>query len=149
MSKAAKRNPKLESHSILVGEWKTVGHHPFLPDVTLNGTASFEWLENGAFLIMRTHIDHKEFPDGIAVFGSDDSEEECDMIYFDERNVSRKYTSILKNNIWKWWRNDQKFSQRCTCEIKDDGNTIFSKGEMSKDGKSWEKDLELVYTKIK
>jgi hypothetical protein len=70
------------------------------------------------------------------------------MIYFDERDVSRKYISTLKNNVWKWWRNEKIFSQRFTCEIKDDGNTIVSKGEMSRNGKPWEKDIELVYTRI-
>jgi hypothetical protein len=95
-----------------------VGQHPFFPGVLLNGKTSFEWLENGAFLIMHSHIDHEQFPDGIAIFGSDGSEEEYDMIYFDERGVSRKYISTFKNNIWKWWRNDKDFSQRFTCEIK-------------------------------
>jgi len=148
MSKATKKNPLLEPLTVLIGEWKTTGHHPFFPGVTLHGTASFKWIENGAFLIMHTHIDHEKFPDGIAIFGSDSSEDEYSMIYFDERDISRKYISTCKNNVWKWWRNDPKFSQRFTGEIKDNGNTIVSTGEMSQDGKPWEKDLELIYTRV-
>jgi hypothetical protein len=148
MSNAAKKNPLLKSLEILVGEWKTVGKHPLLPNETLHGKTSFQWLENGAFLIMHSHIDHKNFPDGIAIFGSDDSEKEYSMIYFDERNVSRKYISTLENNLWKWWRNEKEFSQRFTGEIRDGGNTIVSTGEMSREGKPWEKDLELTYIKI-
>jgi hypothetical protein len=148
MSKASKKNEALEPLHILTGEWKTVGKHPMFPDVSLNGKTSFEWIENGAFLMMKSHIDHEKFPDGIAVFGSDDSSKEYTMLYFDERGVSRQYTSTLKNNVWKWWRDNKEFSQRFTCEIKDNGNTIVSKGEMSRDGKSWEKDLELIYTRI-
>ncbi|MEO8475318.1 MAG: hypothetical protein ABI477_24155 [Chryseolinea sp.] len=147
MSKASKKNKSLEPLNILIGEWKTVGNHPMVPNTTLNGKTSFEWLENGAFLIMLSHIDHKDFPDGIAIFGSDDSDEEYSMIYFDERNISRKYISSLKNNVWKWWRIDNEFSQRFTCEIKENGDTMVGHGEMSKDGKAWEKDLQLTYTR--
>ncbi len=149
MSNAAKKNPKLEPLTVLIGEWKTTGSHPFFPGVVLTGKASFSWLENGAFMIMHTHINHEQFPDGIAIFGSDDSEEAYSMIYFDERTVSRKYISTVKNNVWTWWRNDKEFSQRYTCEIKDNGNTIVAKGEMCQTGKYWEKDLELTYTKIR
>jgi hypothetical protein len=148
MSKASKKNPSLAPLSILVGEWKAVGTHPLVPGVTLYGKTTFQWIENGAFLMMNNHIDHKDFPDGISIFGSDDSDERYTMLYFDERGVSRKYASTLKNNTWKWWREDKEFSQRVTSEIKDDGNTIVSKGEMSRNGSSWEKDLSLTYTRI-
>jgi hypothetical protein len=147
-SEAAKPNPALEPLSILIGEWKTVGKHPFMPGKVLHGHTSFKWLEGGAFMIMYSSIKAEGFPPGIAIFGSDDSSEEYSMIYFDTREVSRKYLSTLKGNVWTWWRDDPKFSQRFTCTITDDGNTIVSKGEMSKDGKAWEKDLELTYTRI-
>ena len=146
-SKAAKKNPALDAYSVLVGTWKTEGSHPLLPGVTLKGQVTFEWLDKGAFLMMRNHIDHKDFPDGIAMIGSDDSYKEHSMIYFDERNVSRIYTSTIKGKTWKYWRKDKKFSQKFTCEIKDDGKTIVSKGKMSEKGKAWKKDLQLVYTK--
>ena len=148
MSKAAKKNPSLEAYSALIGKWKTVGTHPLLPNITLNGETTFEWLEKGAFVIMRNHISHRDFPDGIAIIGSDDSDKEHSMIYFDERKVSRKYVSTIKGNVWKYWRKDKKFSQRFRCEIKDAGRTIISSGEMSRNGKSWEKDLQLVYSRI-
>jgi hypothetical protein len=147
ISEAAKPNPALKPFTILIGEWKTVGKHPFMPGQVLHGHASFKWLEGGAFMIMHSSMEEEEFPTGIAIFGSDDSSEEYAMIYFDEREVSRKYVSTLKDNVWRWWRNDPKFSQRFTCTITDDGNTIVSRGEMSKNGKPWEKDLELTYTR--
>ncbi len=148
-SKAAKPNPALEPLSILIGEWKTVGKHPFMPGVVLHGHASFKLLESGAFMIMHSSIEHEKFPDGIAIFGSDDSSEEYSMIYFDERQISRKYTTTLKDKVWKWWRNDPEFSQKFSGAISDDGNTIDLKGEMAKNGQPWEKDLELTYTRIK
>lgn len=120
-----------------------------MPGKVLHGHTSFKWLEGGAFMIMHSSIEEEEFPAGIAIFGSDDLAEEYTMAYFDEREVSRKYISTLKDNVWKWWRNDPEFSQRFTCTITDDGNTIVSKGEMSRNGIPWEKDLELTYTRIR
>ena len=71
------------------------------------------------------------------------------MLYFDERNVSRKYDVSIRDNVLNWWRNTPEFSQRYTWNISKDGNTIISKGELSKDGGAWEKDLEQTFTRIK
>jgi len=148
-SDAAQPNPALEPLKVLIGEWETVGKHPLFPGKILNGRTSFKWLEGGAFLIMHSSIEQEGFPVGTAIFGSDDTIEEYAMIYFDERKVSRIYQSSLKDNVWKWWRNDPEFSQRFSCAISDDGNTIIGKGEMSKNGGPWENDLDLTYTRIR
>lgn len=71
------------------------------------------------------------------------------MLSFDERGFSRKYDLSFENNVLKWWRNAPEFSQRYTWALVDDGNTIIGKGEISKDGLSWEKDLDLTYTRVK
>jgi hypothetical protein len=142
-------NPKLKPLSALIGKWNTVGTHPLVADVTFHGRTSFEWLEGGAFLIMHSEIDEPGIPTGIAIFGSDDSTGEFFMLYFDERGVSRKYEVTLRDNVWKWWRNAPGFSQRFSGTLVDDGNTIISKGELSKDGSSWEGDLELTYERVK
>lgn len=97
---------------------------------------------------MHSEINQEKFPTGIAIFGSDDSDNKYSMLYFDERGVSRKYMATLKNNVWKWWRDDPEFSQRFTGTIINDGNTIIGKGEMSKNSAAWEGDLELTYTRI-
>ena len=113
------------------------------------GRASSEWLAGGAFLIIRPEIDDPRFPSTIAILGSDDSEAEYYMLSFDERGVSRKHDVSLHANIWKWWRNAPGFFQRCEGTISGDGQTIIGKGELSKDGLSWEKDLDLTYTRVK
>lgn len=99
--------------------------------------------------MMRSEIEHPEFPTGIAILGSDNVAEEYFMLYFDERGVSRKCEVSFRDNVLKWWRNGTDFSQRYTWTITDDGRTIIGKGEMSKDGSFWEKDLDLTYTRIK
>jgi hypothetical protein len=148
MQAASKPNPALEPFRVLIGNWNTTGTHGAIPDTVLHGRTSFEWLENGAFLMMRSEIDDPRFPSTIAIFGTDDSEGECYMLTFDERGVSRRHNVTLRDNIWKWWRNAPAFFQRYEARIVDGGNTIIGKGELSKDGVAWEKDLDLTYTRV-
>ena len=140
-------NPALKAFGVLVGEWHTVGTHPLVPGTTFHGHTSFEWIEGGAFLIMHSEIQEPGIPSGVAIFGSDDSAGEYFMLYFDERGVSRKYGVTLSNNTWNWWRNAPGFSQRFTGTIADNGRTIVGRGELSKDGVTWEGDLALTYTR--
>jgi hypothetical protein len=142
-------NPALEPLSVLVGEWNTIGTHHMVPGTTFHGRTTFDWLEGGAFLIMHSEIDEPEIPSGIAIFGSDDATKEFFMLYFDERGVSRKYNVSFKENTIMWWRTTHEFSQRMTCKVSDDRDTIVSQGVMSKDGSDWEGDLELTYTRVK
>ncbi len=147
-TRASIPNPALRPFGVLVGEWLTTGSHPYLPDVVLHGRASFEWLEGGAFLIMRSEIDEPHFPHGIAIFASDDAAKKVVMLHFDERGVSRIYNVTMGESQLRWWRDEPSFSQRFVITIEDDGNKMISKGEMSRDGATWEKDLELIYTRI-
>ena len=148
MQEASIPNPALEPFQVLIGNWNTVGTHGLVPDTILHGRTSFEWLEGGAFLMVRSEIDDPRFPSGIAIIGSDDAQEEYYMLTFDERGVSRKYEVTLHDNIWKWWRNAPGFLQRYEGRIVDGGNTIIGQGELSKDGLAWEKDLDLTYTRV-
>lgn len=148
-NKAAIPNPALSILKTFIGEWKTEGTHPMVPDTILQGHSSFDWIEGGAFLIWHSDIAMEDFPNGIAIFGSDDSTGEYFMLYFDERKVSRKYEVSIEGNVVKWWRNAKNFSQRYSWKFSDDCNTIFGKGELCKDGKTWERDLDLTYTRIR
>ncbi|HMC56385.1 MAG: hypothetical protein DMD35_19415 [Gemmatimonadetes bacterium] len=144
---AAKPNPALEPLSVLVGRWTTVGTHPLVPGTTFHGRTSFDWLEGGAFLIMHSEVDEPQIPSAIAIFGSDDATGKCTMLYFDERGVSRHYEVSLRDNVLKWWRDAPEFSQRFTGTIAADGRTIVGRGELSRDGATWEGDLALTYTR--
>ena len=146
-SPAAKPNPALKPFGVLIGTWSTVGTHGSLPGMTQHGQTSFEWLEGGAFLIMHADINDPRFPTGVAIFGSDDARGEYYMLSFDERGVSRKYDVSFENNVLTWWRDAPGFAQRYTWTLGDNGTTIIGKGELSKDGLSWEKDLDLTDTR--
>src|SRR6185436_5731824 len=95
-------NPKLQPFGFLVGEWTTVGTHPMVPNVTFHGRARFDWIESGAFLMMRSEIDEPQIPSGLSIFATDDATGECFMLYFDERTVSRKYEVALTGKVLRW-----------------------------------------------
>jgi hypothetical protein len=146
--KAAKPNPALAPLARLVGRWTYVGTHPMIPDTTLRGRATFEWIEGGAFLRMQTESDDPRIPAGIAIIGSDDAVGEFTMVYFDERVVSRLYHFAVDGDVWRWWRDAPGFAQRYSCKISADGQTMVGKGELSRDGSKWEGDLGLTYTRV-
>ena len=145
---AAKPNPRLQSLSVLVGAWRTVGTHPLVPGKTFHGRTSFSWIEGGAFLMMHSQIDEPEIPTAIAVFGTDDASDSCSMLYFDERGVSRRYEVRVDGNEWRWWRDAPDFSQRFVGTIDPDGRTIVGRGEYSRNGGPWEPDLGLTYSRV-
>lgn len=144
---AAIPNPALVAFQPLIGEWTTVGHHPMRPGITLHGRASFGWVDGGAFLMMRTDVVEPQIPSGITIIGSDDASSDCFMLYFDERGVSRKYTMSFGDTSFRWWRDAPDLSQRFNVALSEDGRTMIGDGQLSRDGVSWEGDLELTYTR--
>ena len=94
---------------------------------------------------MRSMMKDPRFPDGVAIFGSDDMAKTFFLLYFDERGVSRKYDVTMTGHQLMWWRDDPSFSQRLTLTIEDDGDKMVGQGEMSRDGAAWEQDIALMY----
>ena len=131
---AAIPNPALQPFEVLVGVWQTTGTHPHVPGTIFHGRTSFEWYWGGAFLIMRSEIDERDIPTGVAVIGTDDAAGTCFMLYFDERGVSRKYDVSIEGNLLTWQRDDVHFSQRMTLTIDPGGNRMVSEGTMSREG---------------
>jgi hypothetical protein len=138
-------NSALRPLEFLLGEWRTTGSHPERPGRILNGRTSFHWHEGGAFLMMRTQIDEPEFPDGLAIIGSDNVAGTFTMTYFDERGISRLYDVTVRDRTVTWRRDDPKFSQSNTITADDTSNTLVGKGRMSKDGGTWGDDLSQVF----
>jgi len=136
----------LKQFEILVGEWKMVGTHPALPSA-VQGHSSFEWLVDGALLLWHFDWQPGDIPSALSVIGHDDSVETCSMLYSDERGVARIYQMSLSGGVWKMWREALGFSQRMTATFSEDGNTIAWHGELSRDGSSWEQDLDVTYTR--
>lgn len=146
--KARIPNPALRPLNRLVGTWKTAGTHPAVPNTLLHGRTSFAWQDGGAFLVWRSELDDPRFPDGIAIFGSDDAAKTVFINYFDERGVSRKYDISIDADGFTMQRIDPAFSQRMTFKIGAGGHRIVSKGEMCRDGGDWEDDLSVIYDRL-
>ncbi len=97
---------------------------------------------------MRSEIDEPEIPSGVAIIGSDDAAGTFTMIYFDERNVSRRYTVEIAEKQVSWHRDEAGFAQRMTITISTDGSRLEAKGTMSRNGGPWEDDLQLSYERL-
>ena len=142
------RSPALEPLHVLVGTWFIEMTHVALPD-PVHGLKTYAWLEGGHFLIERSHFDHPDVPDSIAIIGADDSGEGLSEHYFDSRGVSRVCQMTLRDGRWNVWRDAPGFSQHFTGTFSDDGKTIEVVGELSKDGVNWEHDFTHTYSRGK
>ncbi len=138
-----RESSELEPFEALVGTWATEATHPAVPGTIVRGRATFEWLDGGKFLIWRAHYDHPDIPDAISVIGGAD--DRLAMRYFDARGVERTYTVDMTPGTWRFWRDDPGFAQRFTGTFDGDGDTITGRGQLSRDGETWEDDLALTY----
>lgn len=142
----------LKQFAILVGEWTMVGTHPAFPSAA-HGHSSFTWLKDVALLLWQFQWDQPGPPSALSVIGHDDAVDAvdavdtCSTLYADERGVARIYQMSLDGGVWKMWRESPGFSQRMTDTFSADGNSITCHGEVSRDGSTWEQDLEVSYTR--
>jgi hypothetical protein len=143
-----KPEPKLKPLDILVGIWDIEVIHSLFP-TTIHGTATFEWLQGGTFLIERSSLDEAAFPASISIIGYNDTTGNYTQHYFDSRGVERVYEMSLLDSTLKVWRQDPGFSQRFTGTFSEDSNTITSRWEKAIDGLNWEHDFDLTYTRVK
>lgn len=144
-------NPALKFLDVLVGDWQMeLSNAAFLPNPsgTATGLVSFEWLQDGAFLMMRMGDKPSAAPDATWLIGRDDSTPIYTVLYYDSRSVSRIYQMTFSDGVWKMWRDAPGFCQRFEGKVSADGQTITARWEKSPDGTSWQHDFDLTYTKI-
>jgi hypothetical protein len=143
-AKARIANPALKPLEFLIGEWRTTGTHPAVPGRKLEGRASFAWHQGGAFIVLHTHVDEPDFPDGVAIFGSDDDHGTVTMIYFDEREISRRYEVTVGDKTVTWKRDDAKLAQTNTISANGD-DILVGKGRKAENGGEWGDDLSQTF----
>lgn len=150
-------NPVLRRLDALVGEWEM---EMTIDGQTLGGgRATFDWLEDGAFLVQHAEADDmSEAPaevvensplPTVSIIGLDDSSEQFTMLYADARDIFRVYQMSLSDGVWKLWRDAPGFSQRFTGTFSDDGDTINGTWEISDNDAQWEHDFDLTYTRVR
>jgi len=136
-------NPALKQLQSLIGNWTV--EVPQFPGE--HGWATFEWLEGGAYL--RFHAETPDpAPDATLIISRDESGDIYTVLHYDSRGVSRVYQMTLDDRTWKIWRNVPGFFQRFVGTLSQDGRTIRAAWQKSSDGKSWEHDFDLIYTRI-
>lgn len=144
-------NPTLKDFKEFTGAWEMeLSNASFLPDVktVIKATASFEWFDGGAFLILRQGSKNSGTPWATWFIGHDKDTRNYTVLYIDDQQSSRVYEMSFENGIWKMWRNAPEFIQRFTAEISEDKKTISGYWEKSADGKTWHHDFNLKYNKL-
>lgn len=120
--------------------------------------ASFEWIEGGAFLRLRSDAEPDSelaqtwgeaapFPI-TAVIGADDPSGTYGYQYADGRSVHRVYEMTLEGREWRTRGvAGPEFHQRSIGVFSEDGDRIDMRYERSADGESWELDFEVTYVR--
>jgi hypothetical protein len=151
------KHPENERLQPLIGEWSLALVMPGepmpdeLPDI--GARATFEWMDNKAFIVQRWTVPIPEAPDGLAVIGWDKGRSTFLQHYFDSRGVARVYEMSFENGVWKAERTKPDFSpfefaQRFTGKLTGDGKRIEGTWEVAYDKKTWQKDFDLFYTRV-
>ena len=143
-------NPALKRLEVLAGEWEMeLSKSSFLPDpnTIVKGSVTFEWLEEGDFLVMRQGRKNESMWANWLI-GRDEESQDYTVLYIDNRRVSRVYEMSFEKEVWKIWRNAPGFSQRFAGMISKDKNNIKAYWEKSADGKNWEHDFDKVFKRI-
>jgi hypothetical protein len=142
-------NPALKDLEIFVGQWTAeISNASFLSDLSakLQSNATFEWFEDGEFLVLRQGT--KETAHSTWFIGHDQDFLNYTVLYFDDRHISRVYEMSFKGDTWKIWRNAPNFVQSFEGKLSEDKNTITGAWRKSSDGKKWEHDFDLIYKRI-
>lgn len=152
MDEAEKENPYLVQLNILVGDWQVrITNASFLPsrEAIIDGWMSVKWLEGGAFLIMRSQINSTVPRVSVSVISRDMQEKEYRVLYYDERGVSRNFDMSFHEGLWKMWRDasGEPFFQRFEGQMSPGANEIEALWERSPDGRIWEHDFDMTYTR--
>ncbi len=145
---AHQHNPSLDDVAFLAGDWTMeLSNAAFLsnPSDTVQGHVSFEWLQDGAFRVMRMGDKSPGPPNAIWLISRDEAGPNYTVLYYDARKVSRVYQMSFADGIWKMWREAPGFWQRYESKVSAGGQVITGCWERSPDGAAWERDFDATY----
>ena len=144
--------PALSGLTPLVGTWRLVlWGGSFLPDPQQRvdaGLVQFEWIEDGAALVMRQVGDGTSPPLARMIIGRDRDEDHYTVLYSDARGVSRVYGMSFASDEWRMWRDNASFAQRFEASLSHDGPRMTGHWAKAVDGGPWEHDFDLEYTRL-
>src|SRR5689334_2415353 len=131
----------LQPFAALIGTWRTESTHPKL-DAVVPGVHTYEWLEGGQFVILRSSNDHELFPDAISVIGAPEHGDGLVMEYFDSRGVRRTYGISFTDGVLRAWRDGAPFAQRFTARPAEE---FVGQWEAAETPGDWQEDLRVLY----
>jgi hypothetical protein len=126
----------------LLGEWEMTS--PIFNGAP--GRAVFEWVEDGAYLALRS-TPPPVAPVSIWLIGGDDSAGAYTALYTDERGISRIYQAQLTQDAWTMWRDDKANSQRFESKVDFKAGVIKGVWFSLEPGGAWKPSFDLVYTR--
>ena len=136
----------MQAFDVLVGTWETEATHPLYDGGVVTGRTTYEWLEGGHYLIVRSTNDHELFPDGLCVIGAPEEGDGLKLEYFDSRGVRRTYDVSLEDGVLRWWRNCPGFDQRMTGRPNPEEWVLQC--ELAEKPGEWKDDLRAVYRRV-
>ena len=151
MKDQPEHNPALVGLEFLSGEWDMeLSNAPFLPsrEDTAHGHVTFEWIEDGAVLVMRQSEQPGTPPSARWAIGRDEADPDFKVLYSDSRGVSRIYEMSFTEGTWRLWRDHPGFSQRFEGQVSPNGKKIVAHWEKSFDSATWEHDFDVTYTHL-
>ena len=139
----SERDSALVGFDALIGTWDTEARHRLMDDEVIRGSATFEWLEGGHFVVLRDRHDHPLFPDSISVIGRPEEGEGLVMEYFDSRGVRRTYGISLEDGLLRIWRDHPGFAQRFSAKLGPD--SFEGLWQLARTPGEWKDDLKVSY----
>ena len=133
----------IEQLSPLLGDW-VADSKAFSEG---RGHTTVTLTEDGKLMRIHSVEEDQRFPESLMIVGADEASDECTVLYYDSRDVYRVYRMALAEGEWRIWRDAPRFNQRYIGKLSDDGRSITGRWEFSEDGKSWNVDFDLNYSK--
>jgi hypothetical protein len=101
------------------------------PDASVPGPVTFEWIEQGAALVMCMGGGG---PTATWIIGRDESESDYCVLYTDDRGVSRVHRMSFTDRTRRMWRDTPEFAQGFDAEVSPSQTEITSNWQKSADG---------------
>lgn len=137
-------SPKHEKMNAFAGEWKTTGKvyaAAGTPELPINATDTYEWLEGGFFLVHRwdAQIGGKRHT-GMEIMSYDAETDIYPMhSYNDEGTRGKMIARVDAKGVWVF--GDVK--ERSTVTFSADGNTMFGAWELKDESGLWKPWMEV------
>ncbi|MGW0180333.1 hypothetical protein [Nocardia sp. NPDC003345] len=137
----------LEALSRMVGDWTTTSD--LYPGMT--GHTTIGWVPDARFLSVRYTAPEPGLGRTWIVGADDLYQDRLMILQYDQRGEHRVYQGSFDGPLWRVWRDAPGDSQRFTGSLDESGNTLratWERSESELDPRSWEHELDIVYTRV-